>query len=312
MLAFVDDTVFIVIGKDFHETHRTLQDMLNRPGGSFEWSKDHNSCFEPSKFALLDFSMNSTKECPPMNIKGAVISPGWTHCFLGVLVDNALCWHAHMTYTIGKGTAYVLQLRCLSLISKGIPLSLMKQLYMSVALPKMLYAVDLWFKPIYNGDSDTAQRGSIGTTKRMSSIQSPSKKLHYVISIAPTRKTAIQLHNKSNANTQVYCNGSRENEKIGAAAVLYTRGKSSCILHYHLGTASKHTVYEAEAVGLTLAAHLLCTGSNIELPIAIFVDNQAVIKSGEVFIMKSGHYLTDHFCRSMKSLRKKFVILCDK
>lgn len=76
MLAFVDDTVFTAIGKDFHETHRILQDMLNRPGGGFEWSKDHNSRFEPSKFALLDFSMNSTKEHPPMNIKGAVISPG--------------------------------------------------------------------------------------------------------------------------------------------------------------------------------------------------------------------------------------------
>ncbi|KIK74989.1 hypothetical protein PAXRUDRAFT_19372 [Paxillus rubicundulus Ve08.2h10] len=57
--------------------------MLNRPEGGFEWLKDHNSRFEHSKFAVLDFSMNSMKEHPPMNIKGTVISPGRTHRFLG-------------------------------------------------------------------------------------------------------------------------------------------------------------------------------------------------------------------------------------
>ena len=32
-LAFVDDMAFVVIGKDFHETHSILVDMLEREGG---------------------------------------------------------------------------------------------------------------------------------------------------------------------------------------------------------------------------------------------------------------------------------------
>ncbi|KAG2053941.1 hypothetical protein BDR06DRAFT_1008306 [Suillus hirtellus] len=64
-LAFVDDTAFIAIGKNFTETHDILKDMLERPNGGFKWSRSHNSHFETTKFALIDFSMNRNKECPP-------------------------------------------------------------------------------------------------------------------------------------------------------------------------------------------------------------------------------------------------------
>ncbi|KAF8548299.1 hypothetical protein OG21DRAFT_1423306, partial [Imleria badia] len=80
---------------------------------------------------------------------------------------------------------------------------------------------------------------------------------------------------------------------IGTAAVLYKLNCDPKILCYHLGKDNQHTVYEAEAVGLTLAAHLLLTQSNLVLPINTFIDNQAAIKSGDVFLSKSGHYLID-------------------
>jgi hypothetical protein len=56
MLAFVDNTIFITIGDLIEDTHCTLQDMLDRPGGGFEWSHDHNSKFETNKFGLIDFT----------------------------------------------------------------------------------------------------------------------------------------------------------------------------------------------------------------------------------------------------------------
>jgi len=61
-LAFVDDTAFLAIGKTFQETHEILGEMLERGGGGFEWSSKHNSRFEPSKFALMDFTLNRSKE----------------------------------------------------------------------------------------------------------------------------------------------------------------------------------------------------------------------------------------------------------
>jgi hypothetical protein len=74
-LTFVDDTAFIAVGASFHKTHRILKDMLERNGGGYDWSRDHNSKFETSKFALIDFSMNRTKTRPPMTIRGSIIHP---------------------------------------------------------------------------------------------------------------------------------------------------------------------------------------------------------------------------------------------
>ncbi|KAG2071124.1 hypothetical protein BDR04DRAFT_1016840, partial [Suillus decipiens] len=52
------DMALVAIGKDFTNTHRILKDMLEHPGGGFNWLWDHNSRFETNKFALINFFMN--------------------------------------------------------------------------------------------------------------------------------------------------------------------------------------------------------------------------------------------------------------
>jgi len=52
IFAFVDDMVLLAIGDDFRDTHRTLLVMMTQPGGALQWSREHNSPFEFSKFAL--------------------------------------------------------------------------------------------------------------------------------------------------------------------------------------------------------------------------------------------------------------------
>jgi len=72
----------------------------------------------------------------------------------------------------------------------------------------------------------------------------------------------------------------------------------------HLGTAEEHTVFEAEEVGLTLAAKLIATERNLRFPLSIFVDNQASIQSGESFYSRPGSYLADRFRRMMQLIAK--------
>jgi len=170
-LAFVDNAAFIAIDTDFESAHNTLIDMMTRRHGGYEWSRDHNSCFETNKFALMDFSMNSRKERPSMLLQGTTIQPTHSHRFLGVILDQELRWKLQVDNAIARGTAYVLQLRRLSTATKGLPMQLMRQLYQAVALPKMLYAADLWFSPSYRDGSDTLQRGSIGVAKKLTSVQ---------------------------------------------------------------------------------------------------------------------------------------------
>ena len=106
-----------------------------------------------------------------MNVRGTTIKPMPTHKFLGVIIDECLSWRQHIVYTIGKGTAYVLQMRCLAIASKGLPLPLMRQLFTSVTLPKLLYAINVWFTPLYSTDNNDISRGSIVTAKKLNKVQ---------------------------------------------------------------------------------------------------------------------------------------------
>lgn len=70
-----------------------------------------------------------------------------------------------------KGTTYVFQLYRLSSTAKGLPLWLMHQLYMAVAIPKMLYTADLWFTPTYRNSMDQLQHRSIKIARKLSRVQ---------------------------------------------------------------------------------------------------------------------------------------------
>ena len=68
ILAFVDDTILVVVGKTIEVTHHTLQDMLECTGGGFDWSCNHNSKFETNKFGLINFTPTKQVTGLPMDI----------------------------------------------------------------------------------------------------------------------------------------------------------------------------------------------------------------------------------------------------
>jgi hypothetical protein len=64
---------------------------------------------------------------------------------------------------------------------------------------------------------------------------------------------------------------------------IYHPNGSTSTLRYHLGSANHHTVDQSEVVGLLLTANLILNEQDVDNPISIFVNNQAAIKSGDVF-----------------------------
>ncbi|KIK78064.1 hypothetical protein PAXRUDRAFT_165010, partial [Paxillus rubicundulus Ve08.2h10] len=109
---------------------------------------------------------------------------------------------------------------------------------------------------------------------------SPSSTIPFQTRIAKSREDAIFKYNSANDAIRIYCDGSGVGGRIGAAAVLQ-RGSNE----------------PAEAVGLTLAVKLLATEKDPPFPVSIYVDNQAVITSGENILAKPGHYILGHFHR---------------
>ena len=114
-------------------------------------------------------------------------------------------------------------------------------------------------------------------------------------SIASNDKEAIEDFKKNRDETKIFTDGSCTGGKVGASAVLYVNNTQVTTLYYHLGVASEHMVFEAELVGMIMAAHLISTVDGLPLPASIFVDNQAAILASERPTSKPSHYLSINF-----------------
>ena len=54
--GFVDDCTFIAVVETLDDAHSTLKDMMERLSRGLEWSHTHNSPFELTKLAVMDFT----------------------------------------------------------------------------------------------------------------------------------------------------------------------------------------------------------------------------------------------------------------
>jgi ribonuclease HI/exonuclease III len=180
-IAFVDDVTLIAIAPTFDETHNILKNMMTREGGAYFWAKKHNSRFETSKFALMDFSKARQKlapgqkktkpiDRPALSLNGTSVKPTSSHKFLGVIFDQELRWQEQVAHAVGKGAKYTAQISRLSRSASGISSHLMRQMYISAAVAKMTYAADIWYTPISMNENGN-RTGSIGVTKKLATVQ---------------------------------------------------------------------------------------------------------------------------------------------
>ena len=133
--------------------------------------KAHNSRFKMFKSILVDFSRSKHVEWPNMTLQGTVISPKASHKFLGVMLNQDLLWHQQADYAIGKASKWIMAYRRLARVATGVNLWLMRQLYMAVTIPKMMYTIEVWLTPLQQQDGAKKCTGSVGMVNRLASLQ---------------------------------------------------------------------------------------------------------------------------------------------
>ncbi|TDL30112.1 hypothetical protein BD410DRAFT_710382, partial [Rickenella mellea] len=106
-----------------------------------------------------------------MKIRGQTIRPVKTTKFLGVILEQSLSWAQQSASALAKGTDWVIQCRRIARPSRGIAPRLIRQLYLAVCVPKMLYAVDVWGAPTpantsAKGKKCGGQLGRLATVQR--------------------------------------------------------------------------------------------------------------------------------------------------
>jgi len=169
--AFVDDATMIAMADTFPKAHEILVDMMTRPGGVTEWSSLHNSPLEYSKLVLVDFTHSfSTKERVLMQLLQKEITPSASAKYLGVIFNQNLNWKAQQAYAVGKGMTWTSQIKRLTYTTWGLTPNGARKLYIGIAIPRILYAIDVWCHlPIA-----TAARlgGTAKTIKQLTAVQS--------------------------------------------------------------------------------------------------------------------------------------------
>jgi ribonuclease HI len=181
-LGYVDDIALVALGEDFNETTKRLETMMTKENGGIQWSEEHNSSFEISKSAVLHVTRRTQADPenagrripldrPPLTIRGKQIKEVTNFKYLGIQVDAQLRWKEQAQRTIANATKWILQFRRLTRPSSGVGAKLMRQLYLSVALPKMTYGLDVWYTPPTRENEASRSKGSVSTLKSLAKIQ---------------------------------------------------------------------------------------------------------------------------------------------
>ena len=170
--AYVDDTILVATAKTFEDTHQMLADMMTREKGALHWAKEHNSKFELTKLALMDFAHQSKKICrPPLQIADTTIEASKSVKYLGVYLDQHLTWKEQEAYATRKGATWAAQIRRVVRPDWGLTPKFARRMYTGVALPRILYAADVWAPPAYKKEQGTKPTANKRFTTRLASIQ---------------------------------------------------------------------------------------------------------------------------------------------
>ena len=170
--AYVDDAILTASAKTFEEAHEMLSDMMTRKGGMIEWSKSHNSSIEYSKLALIDFAHHSVKKPrPALILPDITIKPSQNAKYLGIVLDQNLNWAPQLALVRGKGSKWASQIRRLARPTWGITPNGARKLFVSVALPRILYGIDVWCTPVHGGGINGGRKGSVNFVRKLASVQ---------------------------------------------------------------------------------------------------------------------------------------------
>ncbi|GJF00314.1 RNA-directed DNA polymerase-like protein [Phanerochaete sordida] len=168
----IDDVAVLATGDTFDDTHAKLRAFMTRPDGAFIWSQLHTSEFSVEKFGLLNCARSLKDLGPSLDLGqgNAPIAASKSYKFLGVLVDHKLFWKEQTDRALNKGLQWVTLFRRMAGGRSGVGFKQLRQLYLSKAVPAMLYAADVFLVPIHNIEGKTHRQGSVGSVDRLARV----------------------------------------------------------------------------------------------------------------------------------------------
>ena len=91
--------------------------------------------------------------------------------YLGVYLDQHLCWKEQEAYATKKGTTWAAQIRRVVRPDWGLTPKFARRMYTSIALLRILYAADIWAPPSHQHGNMKKPAANRRFTMRLMSIQ---------------------------------------------------------------------------------------------------------------------------------------------
>lgn len=149
--------------------------------GGFDWTIGHNSPFELSKLAMMDFArtprdipsgpLHLDRRNPDGTTTSQTVNTVESYKYLGVHFDPKLKWGEHIPKVVASATWWSQQLWRISKTAGGLAPCKVRQLYNTVAIPVFTYAADIWYIPPFKQSGHKNLTGSVAPTKAFSSFQ---------------------------------------------------------------------------------------------------------------------------------------------
>ena len=137
-----------------------------------DWSLKHVCKFDAGKFQLVHYTRVKDQHTPtPVEFNGVLVAPVETAKYLGLILDRRLQWKEQAEESARKATSALLAIARLTGPTFGMPRRYIRQLYMSVVLPKMSYGLPVWFTPVISSPDNKHRSGSVGFARKLGKIQ---------------------------------------------------------------------------------------------------------------------------------------------
>lgn len=125
-LGFVDGCMILAEAKTLTEAQTILKNTMEHTNRAFEWTTSHNSLFELSKLALMNFAC-TPEDTPPPDLtlshgtSTQYVNPIMSYKYLGVHVDSKLKWNLHTEKAVASATWWTEQVKWLARSNGGMP-----------------------------------------------------------------------------------------------------------------------------------------------------------------------------------------------
>lgn len=139
IFVYSDDLCCLAKGKNIEETRIIMKKILDTILG---WCTENNLSINRSKCEFMNFGKPTDSE---IDFQGETIEFTEVVRYLGMWIDNKLRWDKHTDEIENKVKSYVARTKHVTGRNWGISARIVKRIYETVILPKVMYGVCIWF-----------------------------------------------------------------------------------------------------------------------------------------------------------------------